>query len=65
MGSRYHTVREKKRTGRIRSSASRPKTFKNEDAAKNWAKENGISKFTLLNLKSEEATEKKIRVIPE
>ncbi|MCB9362200.1 hypothetical protein H6504_02080 [Candidatus Woesearchaeota archaeon] len=41
----------------------RAKTFSSEEAAKTWAKEQGIEKYTLENLKSSEATTKKIRVV--
>jgi hypothetical protein len=41
---------------------SRPKSFKTEDAAKAWLKEQGIEKFKLRNLKSDEAKVKKIIV---
>lgn len=63
MGSRYHTIRLKKRTGKTRSSKSRPKTFKTEESAKVWASANNITDYTLENLKSPESSEKKIRVI--
>lgn len=63
MGSIYHTVRVKKRPGKTRSAKVRPKTFKSEEAAKKWAKEQGITTFTLENLRAESATEPKIRVV--
>ncbi|MFW6231015.1 MAG: hypothetical protein ACOC32_03240 [Nanoarchaeota archaeon] len=65
MGSRYHTVRLKKREGRTRGEANRPKTFKTEDAAKAWAEGQGIKKYKLENMKSPEASVKKIRVVVE
>jgi hypothetical protein len=65
MGSRYHTVRTKKRPGKTRSEKVRPKTFKTEEAAKQYAQENGISKYVLENMKSPEASEKKIRIVEE
>ncbi len=63
MGSRYFTIRLKKRTGKTRTTKSRPKTFKTEESAKAWASENGISKYTLVNMKSPESSEKKIKVV--
>lgn len=41
----------------------RPKTFKTEDAAKEYAEANGITKYTLRNVKSTEAKVKKIKII--
>jgi hypothetical protein len=41
---------------------SRPKSFKTEESAKAWAKEQGIEKYNLRNLRSEDATVKKIIV---
>ncbi len=43
---------------------ARPKTFKTEEAAQKWAKENGLEHFTVENLKSPEAATKKLRIIP-
>ena len=43
---------------------ARPKTFKTEESANAWAKENGLKKFTLENLKSPESSTKKLRIIP-
>lgn len=40
----------------------RPKTFATEEAAKAYADKNGIKNYTLKNLKSPEAKEKKIRI---
>ena len=65
MGSRYHTIRLKKRTGKTRSMKVGAKTFKTEDAAKVWASAQGIKNYSLLNLKSPESSEKKIRVVSE
>lgn len=44
---------------------SRPKTFKTEDAAKKWAKEQGFDNFTVENMKNPESKEGKYRVIVE
>lgn len=63
MGSRYFTVRLKKRPGKVRSSKSRGKTFDSEEKAKAWAKSNGIEKYSLENLKSPDSTKKKIRIV--
>ena len=63
MGSRYHTIRVKKRPGKVRGNSSRPKTFDSEDKAKAWAESNGIKDYELQNLKSDDSNRKKIRVI--
>lgn len=47
--------------GRHRSS--RPKTFATEDAANKYAKENGITSFKLVNMKSEAASTKKLKIV--
>lgn len=49
--------------GRIREF--RPKTFKDEESANKWAKEQGFTDYKLENLKSTESQTKKIRVIVE
>jgi hypothetical protein len=41
----------------------RPKTFANEEAAKVYASANGIDKYTLRNLRSEEASVKKLIIV--
>ncbi|MBT5021550.1 hypothetical protein HOK51_09875 [Candidatus Woesearchaeota archaeon] len=43
----------------------RPKTFKTEEAANKWAKEQNISKYNLVNMRNEEASTKKIKVVEE
>ncbi|MFW5852688.1 MAG: hypothetical protein ACOCUR_01540 [Nanoarchaeota archaeon] len=65
MGSRYHTVRLKKRHGKLRSSKQGVRTFKTEESANEWAKKSGIHKYRLENLKSADSSEKKIRIITE
>lgn len=55
---RLSKLRGRERTGR-------PKTFKSEEAAKEWAKEQGITNYQLENLKSPESTTKKIRILVE
>ena len=42
----------------------RPKTFKSEEAARAWAERQGIKNYKLVNLRSPEAKDKKIRVVP-
>jgi hypothetical protein len=44
---------------------NKPKTFKTEELANLWAKENGISKYKLENIRHLGAKDKKIRVITE
>jgi hypothetical protein len=50
---------------RGRGRSFRPKTFKTEERAKAWAKEQGFENYTLENLKSPESKDKKIRVVVE
>lgn len=47
-----------------RNRGSRPKTFKSEQAAKDYAKKAGIENYKLENIKSSEAKVKKIRIVP-
>ena len=54
---RYRPLRK----GRHR--ISRPKSFKTEESAKLWAESKGIKEFTLRNLRSPEAREKKLIVV--
>lgn len=42
---------------------SRPKSFKTEEAAKRWAEDQGLKDYTLKNLRSAEASTKKIIII--
>ena len=63
MGSRYHTVRVKKRPGKVRSSKRGARTFVSEEKAKEWAKQNNIENYVLENLKSPESSTKKIRIV--
>ena len=46
-------------------SEARPKTFSSEDAAKTYADANGIKKYTVKNLKSEESATKKLVIVEE
>ena len=48
---------------RGRNRYPRPKTFSNEEAANAWAKKQGFTDYILENLKSEESSTKKIRVV--
>lgn len=41
---------------------ARPKTFKSEEAANAWAKEQGIEKYELVNLRLSDV-DKKIKVV--
>ncbi len=65
MGSRYFTVRLKKRPGKVRSSKTGARTFDSEEKAKVWAESNGIKDYRLENLKSPESSKKKIRIVEE
>lgn len=49
MGSRFFSKRVPDRT-HVRRPRARPKTFKTEDSAKAYAKENKIAKFTITKL---------------
>jgi hypothetical protein len=40
-----------------------PKTFDTEEKAKKWAEFKGIKEYTLVNLKNEASSTKKIKVI--
>lgn len=42
---------------------NRPKTFKSEEKAKEWAEKQGFKGYKLVNLKSEESSKKKIKVV--
>jgi hypothetical protein len=46
-----------------RYRAKRLKTFKSEKSAKAWAETQGIKNYTLVNLKSPESAEKKIKIV--
>ncbi len=46
-------------------TTARPKSFATEEAAKVYADANGIKKYTLKNLKSEEASCKKLVLVEE
>ncbi len=46
-----------------RNRKARPKTFCSEEQAKTWASKKGIKDFALVNLKSVDSKEKKIKVV--
>ena len=46
-------------------TTTRPKSFASEEAAKTFADANGIKKYTLKNLKSEESNAKKVVIVEE
>lgn len=52
-----------RRGGRIREKKKRPKTFKTEAAAKAYAEKHKIKDYKLVNLKSSEAKQKKIKIV--
>jgi len=64
MGSIYFSKRVPQRTA-VRTTRTRPKTFKNEESAKRWAESQGIKKYSLENIKSSESQTKKFKVIVE
>ena len=49
--------------GKIREKKKRPKTFKTEQAAKAYAEKHKIKDYKLINLKSEEAKVKKLKIV--
>jgi hypothetical protein len=66
-----HVRQRDKRRGGSRSAkaarcrATRPKTFKSEEAAKKWAESQKITKYSIVNLKNPESASRKLRVVPE
>jgi len=63
MGSTYFSKRIFKHAKHVlggRNRAKRPRTFSSEAAAKKWAEEQGIAKYTLVNLRNEASSQKKI-----
>ncbi len=56
------TRKYSRKRGRGNRSA-RPKTFKTEEQAHEWAKVHEIESYELENLKSSEAQTKKIRIV--
>ena len=65
MGKGKVHTRIKRKIVRIggRNRMPRPKTFKTEELAKTWASKQGLKDFSLVNLRSPESKEKKIRVV--
>ena len=64
MGSTLYSKRVPTREMRVmRSWKVRPKTFKSEEKAKEWAKAHKIEKYMLENLRSEASKDKKIRIV--
>lgn len=64
MAKRLHTRKKRympDKKGRCR--AKRPKSFKTEESAKNWAAKMGIKSFELRNLKNPECKEKKLLIV--
>jgi hypothetical protein len=62
MGSTYFSKRIPERTP-VRRERARPKTFKTEEAAKAWAEKQGLKDYKIVNLKSSESKEKKLKII--
>ena len=63
--AKLHTRQDRKtrmHTNRDRCRSKRPKTFKTEEAAKKYAETNKIENYTLVNLKSTDSKQKKIRI---
>ncbi len=62
MGSRFWSERHDHSIGRGR--ANRPKTFKSEESAKEWAEKEGLKDYKLENLRAPDSKKKpKIRVV--
>jgi len=62
MGSIYYTVRRPKRL-KVRRKTAKPKAFKSKESAENWAKENGLKDYELVNLRKE-GRRPKIKIKP-
>jgi hypothetical protein len=67
--SNHVRQRDRKRGGTrslkaARGRAKRPKTFSSEESAKKWAESQKMKNYSLVNLKSPEASGKKLRVVP-
>ena len=66
--SNHVRIRDAKRGGSRgthlgRYRKSRPKTFKTEELAKKYAEAQGLKDYTLVNSKSPESKEKKLRIV--
>lgn len=64
MGKKSTRVMRRLSKEKTRHRKKRPKTFKTEETAREWAKANDISDYELKNMKSEESSIKKIKIIP-
>ena len=61
-------LRSRRKLSKLRGRGNRfirPKTFTNKESADTWAKKHGIDKYSLENLKSEENSKQKLRIIVE
>lgn len=63
MGKYHRKVLLKKKKGYKTTRVSRPKTFKTEDAANKYAKENEMKDYKLVNLSIGPSTPK-IKIVP-
>jgi hypothetical protein len=59
----YKTYKKDILLKRGRNRKARPKTFSSEEAASKYAEEHGIKSFELVNIKSIENSEKKLRIV--
>ena len=62
MGSTYFKKRCLAAFGEKSGRRTKPKAFKSEEKANDWAKANGLTKFTLENLDPEGRAKIKIRI---
>ncbi len=66
--SNHVQIRDRKRKGARsehtpRNRKKRPKTFKSEESAKQWAEKNNVKDVSFYNLKSDSSSRSKIRLI--
>ena len=59
----YKTYKKDILIKRGRNRKARPKTFGSEEAANKYAEEHGIKSHVLVNIKSTESSEKKIKIV--
>lgn len=58
------TVRRRRRqAGSVRPKVKRPKTFKSEESAKAYAEKNKIKDYKLINLRSSDSKDKKLKIV--
>ncbi|RLE45624.1 hypothetical protein DRJ22_03935 [Candidatus Woesearchaeota archaeon] len=57
--------RMRRKLKRLRPRKKRPKTFKTEEAAKNYAEKHGIKKYKIENIRLLETRKPKYRIILE